>query len=168
MDAPAIELSVGDDGLYMTKRRVSMHRSLNFLLVWGLISLVSTLAFSIAAYLQGQTFASWELIADGGAMYNGFQTATLLRAEAGYCFASGILLIIMHFTGFIWFYERRRKRILVVVSAIIGTAALCWLSFLASIGIFGPLTFASLVSIALFWILAYRVEAERHTVDLTV
>lgn len=168
MAAPAIALSVGDDGLYMTKKRAVMHRSLNFLLVWGLISLISTLAFSIAAYLQGQTFESWELIANGGTMYNGFQTALLLRAEAGFCFVSGILIIVMHFTGFIWFYERRRKRTLVAISAIIGATALCWFSFLASIGIFGPLAFASLVIIALFWILAYRVEAERRTVDLTV
>lgn len=164
----AIEASVGDDGLYMTKRRATMHRCLNLLLVWGVISLVSTLAFSITAYLQGQTFASWELIADGGTIYNGFQTALLFRTEAGYCFVSGILFLVMHFAGFIWFYERRRKRILVVVSAIIGLAALCWLSFLVSIGVFGPLAFVNLAVIALFWILAYRVEAERRSVDLTV
>lgn len=60
------EASVGDDGLYMTKIRIMMHRILNFALVWGIVSFLLTLLFAALAYFQGQSFIGWELIAYGG------------------------------------------------------------------------------------------------------
>lgn len=108
------EASVGDDGLYMTKKRIMMHHILNFALVWGIVLFLLTLLFAALAYFQGQTFIGWELIAYGGNTFNGYYTADLLRIEAALCFVLGILFVVIYQAGFMWLYERRNQKVFLI------------------------------------------------------
>lgn len=63
---------IGDDGCYMTKKRIIAHQSLNVVLVWGVVVLLATIVFASVAHLQGQTLSQFELIATGGNQYRGF------------------------------------------------------------------------------------------------
>lgn len=81
---------IGDDGCYMTKKRIIAHQSLNVVLVWGVVVLLATIVFASVAHLQGQTLSQFELIATGGNQYRGFYTADLLRCAAAFCFLGGI------------------------------------------------------------------------------
>lgn len=162
------EMRVGDDGLFMTKTRIFMHRILNVALVWGVISLLSTLIFAALAYAQGQTFVSWELIAQGGNTYCGYYTADLLRIEAGVCFAIGVLLVVAHQAGFMWFYERRSMLVFIIASVLIELIVIVWQCFLLSIRLIDPLGLISFVIVAILLMSNYRVEKERKNTDLTV
>lgn len=159
---------VGDDGFYMTKTRASMHRLLNLVLVWGVVSLLLTIAFAVAAYSQGQIYESLELIAVGGNMYAGYPVANLLRIESAFCFVSGILLIGFHLTGFVWLYEQGRLRYVTTVSVLFVLFAIGWNGFLLSIGLFDPLSCLDVALIILFWMKRNAVQNELSANDLSV
>lgn len=162
------EMRVGDDGLFMTKTRIFMHRILNIALVWGVISLLSTLLFAALAYAQGQTFISWELIAQGGNTYRGYYTADLLRIEAGICFTVGVLLVIAHQAGFMWFYERRSHAVFISTSVLIELIVIVWQCFLISIRLIDPIGLISFIIVAILLISNHRTETERKNTDLAV
>lgn len=98
---------IGDDGCYMTKKRIIAHQSLNVVLVWGVVVLLATIVFASVAHLQGQTLSQFELIATGGNQYRGFYTADLLRCEAAFCFLGGLMMVGIHLHGFVWLYEKK-------------------------------------------------------------
>lgn len=168
MESKDRELSVGDDGLYMTKRRIRLHRSLNVAVVWGIISFIGTLAFAAAAYFQGQTFNGLELIAYGGNTFKGYYTADLLRIEAGVCFISGILFVVLYQAGFTWFYEKRNKPAYLVASIGIILVAFIWEIFLLTIGVFDVLSLLSLVLTVVVFTFMSQVKQEQKTKNLNI
>ena len=159
---------VGDDGYYMTETRASMHRLLNIILIWGIFSVLLTIAFAFAAYSQGQVYESLDLIAVGGNTYAGYSIANLLRIESAFCFVSGLLLIGFHFTGFVWFYEQGRLRFVTAVSVIVVVFALVWNGFLLSIGLLDPISCIDVALICVFWIKRKAVLKELQEKDLFV
>lgn len=159
---------VGDDGLYMTRIRASMHRLLNIILIWGILSVLLTVAFAFAAYSQGQVYESLDLIAVGGNTYAGYSISNLLRIESAFCFVSGILLIAFHLTGFVWFYEQGRLRFVSAVSAIIVIFAIAWNGFLLSIGLLDPISCADVILLCTFWLKRKSVLKELQENNLSV
>ena len=166
--SPHIIRRIGDDGNYMTKKRIRTHHCLNFFAGWGALSLILTLLFSALAYLQGQTFSQFELIASGGNMISGYYTADLLRIEAAFCFVSGVIFIVLHLSGFIWLYENGRRVLVTILCAVLGTLSVVWFAFLLSLGIVEPLSFIAFTTMLLFWIFSLQAQKERKEVDLSV
>ena len=162
------EMCIGDDGLYMTKKRIRLHQALNAILIWGIISLLATIAFASSAYFQGQTFDGFELVATGGNTFNGYYSADLLRLEAGFCFVSGILFVITYQAGFMWFYEKRSRYIYLFSAAAIVIIALVWEGFLLNIGAFDPVALISITALCIIGILTKQVEREHKEIDLSV
>lgn len=162
------EASVGDDGLYMTKKRIMMHRILNFALVWGTVSFLLTLLFAALAYFQGQTFIGWELIAYGGNTFNGYYTADLLRIEAALCFVLGILFVVIYQAGFMWLYERRNQKVFLIALFAAIIACVVWEIFLLTISAFDPIALLGILFSSCIILCNKRVEKERKEIDLTV
>lgn len=163
-----VEMSVGDDGLYMTKKRIKLHYLLNGAMIWGVIAFIGTLAFASFAYFQGQTFHGLDLIAYGGNTFKGYYTADLLRIEAGVCFASGVLFIVLYQSGFMWFYEKRSKLGYYVASIAIVVVSLIWEYFVVSIGVFDPISLINLLLAIVIFVYMKLVEIECKTIDLNV
>lgn len=88
---------IGDDGRYMTKKRIRSHHCLNFFAAWGVVSLLLTLLFSSLAYLQGQALSPFELVATGGNMFKGFFVADLLRIEAAFASSQELFMLFFIF-----------------------------------------------------------------------
>ena len=88
---------IGDDGRYMTKKRIRSHHCLNFFATWGVVSLLLTLLFSSLAYLQGQALSPFELVATGGNMFKGFFVADLLRIEAAFASSQELFMLFFIF-----------------------------------------------------------------------
>lgn len=159
---------VGDDGLYMTRTRISMHRLLNVIVVWGVLSILLTAAFAVFAYMQGQTYESLDLIAVGGNMHDGYSVAALLRIESAFCFVSGILLVVFHLTGFVWFYEHGGLKFIMISSVLIVAFTIGWNAFLLSIGLFDPVSLFDTALVVLFWVKRRQVNDELNRIDLSV
>lgn len=162
------EASVGDDGLYMTKKRIMMHRILNFALVWGIVSFLLTLLYAALAYLQGQSFIGWELIAYGGNTFNGYYTADLLRIEAALCFIIGILYVVIYQAGFMWLYERRSQKVFLIALFAAIIVCMIWEIFLLTIGTFDPIALLGILISSFIVVCNKRTEKERKEIDLTV
>ncbi|MDD6650815.1 MAG: hypothetical protein PUE49_01265 [Eggerthellales bacterium] len=146
----AIDARIGDDGCYMTKKRIIAHHSLNFLIVWGVLILLCTIIFAAVAYLQGQTLSQFELIASGGNMFKGYYTADLLRLEAAYCFFGGLILVGIHLYGFVWLYEQGKQWIIGALILASVSISVVWLGFMGSIGILEPISFVTLIGVTIF------------------
>lgn len=159
---------IGDDGKYMTKKRIRSHHCLNFFAAWGVVSLLLTLLFSSLAYLQGQALSPFELVATGGNMFKGFFVADLLRIEAAFCFISGIIYVVLHLSGFMWLYENGRRILIVILSVVLVSVSFVWFLLLLSLGIIEPLSLVSIVAMLMFWSLSFQVQKEKREVDLSV
>jgi len=159
---------IGDDGRYMTPTRILMHRCFNALLVWAIVCIVAAVAFTIAAYFQGQSYEDLELIASGGTVFNGTSVASLMRIEAGYCFVSGILFIAMHLLGFVWMYERGSEYPSLLAMGAACMLALVWIGYLVSLGTCDVIAVICLLVVAVTLVLRSRVKAEARDYDLTV
>lgn len=159
---------IGDDGRYMTKKRIRSHHCLNFFCGMGCFSLLLTLLFSSLAYLQGQALSPFELVATGGNMFKGFFVADLLRIEAAFCFISGIIYVVLHLSGFIWLYENGRRILIIILSVVLASVSFVWFLFLLSLGIIELLSLVSIVAMLLFWSFSFQVQKEKREVDLSV
>lgn len=159
---------IGDDGRYMTKKRIRSHHCLNFFAAWGVVSLLLTLLFSSLAYLQGQALSPFELVATGGNMFKGFFVGDLLRIEAAFCFISGIIYVVLHLSGFIWLYENGRRILIIILSVVLASVSFAWFLFLLSLGIIEPLSLVSIAAMLLFWSFSFQVQKEKREVDLSV
>jgi len=159
---------IGDDGRYMTPTRVRMHRWFNIVMVLAVLCIAAAIGFTMAAYFQGQTFEDLELIASGGTVFNGTSVASLMRIEAGYCFAGGILLVVTHLLGFVWFYEGGRELPPRVASGIAGVISIAWLAYVLNLGAFDVVSPIVLVAIAITWYFMHTVKAEEAEYDLSV
>lgn len=168
MDETMRNAPIGDDGRYMTKARVRLHRLLNGLLVWAIVCIVAAVGFTIAAYFQGQTYEDLELIASGGTVFNGHSVAGLMRMEAIYCFVSGVLFVVAHLTSFVWFYEKGGGIAPLAACAVAAVLAVAWLCYLASVGTFDIIACASIVMILVVALSVRQVNAEAAQYSLEV
>lgn len=159
---------IGDDGRYMTPKRVRMHRWFNAIMVLAVACIVAAVGFTIAAYFQGQTYEDLELIASGGTVFNGTSVASLMRIEAIFCFVGGVLLVATHLLGFVWFYERGGELPPRIASGIAAILSVAWIAYLVNLGTFDIIALVVLVAVALTWAFMHQVSVEAHEFDLSV
>lgn len=161
---------VGDDGRYMTQARTRLHKFLNFVFVWGIITIVCTAGFATAAFLQGQTYVGdiMDLRATGGNTFAGQPVADLLRLEAGYCFVTGFLLMGVQHFGFTQLYERRGKMVLLILMVAIAALSFVWIMYLANLGAAEPFSIIACIILIVLCLLMRKVNAEAAANELDV
>lgn len=153
---------IGDDGLPMTRLRTRAHRLLNGFFIWGVVAALLCAGFTVLAAFQGQVLSDWELVAAGGAYRNGFSVASLLRYEALFCLAVAIASVANHLYGFSWFYDGYTLKPVRRITAGLGLACVLWFAAAALlVGVFEPVSFLTIVLLALLWALIPKVFEER-------
>lgn len=153
---------IGDDGLPMTRLRTRAHRLLNGFFIWGVVAALLCAGFTVLAAFQGQVLSAWELIAVGGAHRNGFSVASLLRYEALFCLVVAVASVANHLYGFSWFYDGYTLKPVRRITAGLGLACALWFAAAALlVGVFEPVSFLTIVLLALLWALIPKVFEER-------
>ena len=88
--------------------------------------------------------------------------ASLLRYEALFCLAVAIASVANHLYGFSWFYDGYTLKPVLRITAGLGLACVLW--FVAAallVGVFEPVSFLTIVLLALLWVLIPKVFEER-------
>lgn len=152
---------IGDDGLPMTRLRTRAHRLLNGFFIWGAVAALLCAGFTVLAAFQGQVLSDWELVAIGGAYRNGFSVASLLRYEALFCLAVAVASVANHLYGFSWLYDGYTLKPVRRITAGLGLACALWFAAaVLLVGVFEPVSFFTLVLLALLWALIPKVFEE--------
>ena len=161
---------VGDDGRYMTQARVRLHQLLNFVFVWGIVTIICTAGFATLAFMQGQTYVGdvMNLRATGGNMFAGHPVADLLRLEAGYCFVTGFLLLGVQHFAFTQLYERRGKMALLILMVAMAALSFVWIMYLANLGAAEPFSSVACIILAVLTLLMHKANGEAARSDLDV
>ena len=153
---------IGDDGLPMTRLRTRAHRLLNGFFVWGALVALLCAGFTVLAAFQGQVFSDWELIASGGAYRSGFSVASLLRYEALFCLAVAVASVASHLYGFSWLYDGYPLKPVRRIARGLGLGCALWFAAAALlVGVFEPVSFLTIVLLAVLRALVPRVFEER-------
>ena len=155
---------IGDDGYPMTPVRTRMHTLFNALFIWSAVIALVGIGLLVASYFQNQEITSWELVYTGGAHFNGYSVATILRLESLLCFVTAFMCFVLNLFGFSWMYDRHSPTKTRVCLTILGAASLALeVAALATIHIPEPLAIINFVLIFLVVRTMSLVKAERPT-----
>ena len=148
----------------MTKTRKRMHRIFDAWLIYVVIMVIAAFVLMLLAYQQGAQFTDWEAVQHGGATYNGWETALLMRLEALLCLYTAVFSAFINFFGFRWLYDRKSAGLVVGFMIGLGIVSAGYFVYgIVGVGTFEPVSLINISFMLVTLLTMSAVAKERPT-----